>query len=422
MTNSPFSKENLLYLQAEKCKACTHCIRVCPTEAIRIRNGKATILNHRCIQCGQCIAACPRKAWEVRSKDLMEILNLGKARAVLDPSVGWQMGMGKNPFEVIDIFKKIGFFEVIELNEALTQYRWALEGYLYSSDIPKPVIGSACPSVIQLVQVKYPSLLENLLPISLPQKIVAMILENSSKESVSEGDLYYISPCFALAQAVRDPSFGHRQYRGAIPFRNIYNSLQIHGRSIRKESMISIPHPIDENWKWADPGKWIESIQIDRLVVVDGIRNVSEILDRVENGFLEEIQFIEAWACPGGCLGGSLLTENPYLARANLNHWRKAKQAYIKMEPRDSDFLSSFSERYRMNPRPFPRPGLRLDEDMARAIAKLREIDRVVKLLPGIDCGSCGCPTCLAFAEDVVQGYAQEGDCLYWQRLPKRMD
>ncbi len=149
-------------------------------------------------------------------------------------------------------------------------------------------------------------------------------------------------------------------------------------------------------------------IQIDRLVVVDGIRNVSKILDRVENGFLDEMQFIEAWACPGGCLGGSLLIENPYLARSNLNHWLKRQRAHLDREPRNSYFLSSAMERYRMNPIPAPRPGLRLDENMARAIAKLREIDRLVNLLPGIDCGSCGCPNCLAFAEDVIQGHAKE--------------
>jgi len=44
---------------------------------------------------------------------------------------------------------------------------------------------------------------------------------------------------------------------------------------------------------------------------------------------------------------------------------------------------------------------------------KLRRIDALVKELPGIDCGSCGCPNCLAFAEDVVQGHAQMSDCLY---------
>jgi ArsR family metal-binding transcriptional regulator len=65
------------------------------------------------------------------------------------------------------------------------------------------------------------------------------------------------------------------------------------------------------------------------------------------------------------------------------------------------------------------RPGLRLDENVKAAMEKLRRIDGIVKNLPGIDCGSCGSPTCLALAEDIVQGLAEEADCLLlFRRLP----
>jgi CO dehydrogenase/acetyl-CoA synthase gamma subunit (corrinoid Fe-S protein) len=56
---------------------------------------------------------------------------------------------------------------------------------------------------------------------------------------------------------------------------------------------------------------------------------------------------------------------------------------------------------------------MRLDEDLKVAMEKLRRIDEVVKKFPGIDCGSCGCPNCLALAEDIVQGHATENHCLY---------
>jgi Na+-translocating ferredoxin:NAD+ oxidoreductase RNF subunit RnfB len=31
--------------------------------------------------------------------------------------------------------------------------------------------------------------------------------------------------------------------------------------------------------------------------------------------------------------------------------------------------------------------------------------------LPGIDCGSCGSPTCRAFAEDVIKGLTDRDGC-----------
>ena len=42
-------------LDLERCKGCTNCIKRCPTEAIRVRDGHAIILEDRCIDCGECI-------------------------------------------------------------------------------------------------------------------------------------------------------------------------------------------------------------------------------------------------------------------------------------------------------------------------------------------------------------------------------
>lgn len=49
-------------LDKDKCKGCTACLKRCPTEAIRIRDGKAKIIKERCIDCGECIKVCPYHA------------------------------------------------------------------------------------------------------------------------------------------------------------------------------------------------------------------------------------------------------------------------------------------------------------------------------------------------------------------------
>ena len=51
-----------LDIDGEKCIGCSHCMKICPTEAIRIRDGKAHLDAGRCIDCGVCFSECPMKA------------------------------------------------------------------------------------------------------------------------------------------------------------------------------------------------------------------------------------------------------------------------------------------------------------------------------------------------------------------------
>ena len=60
-------------LHEDKCVGCTNCVKRCPTEAIRIRNGKAFIASERCIDCGECIRICPHHAKRARYTHLDEL-------------------------------------------------------------------------------------------------------------------------------------------------------------------------------------------------------------------------------------------------------------------------------------------------------------------------------------------------------------
>ena len=397
-----------LALKEDRCVGCTHCLRVCPTEAIRIRGGKARMMPHRCIDCGECIRVCPRKAWAVETKPWERVREKGKIVAVLDPAVLGQFGDRVFPGMILRAFSEIGFSKVEDMGQGLAYYRRAVAGHIASGRAASPAISSDCPAVVQLVQVKFPSLLENLIPVVPPFEIMADLLRRRT-EWGSTGGLCYVVPCLAKARAATEVGKPERSYHHAIPFTEIYPILreQLHGREEENFREQGGP-PSVSALEWAFPGGQSRAMGLEASLIVDGVSQVAEVLELAENGLLEEVPFIEAWSCRGGCLGGPLNVRNPFWARFQLFSWiRKDDARSPETLDRGEDVNAYITEQ------PFPpRAGMRLDEDLQLAMEKLRCIDEVVKRFPGIDCGSCGSPSCLALAEDVVQGYARETDCI----------
>ena len=399
-------------LRRELCRGCTHCIRVCPTEAIRVRQGKAQVMPHRCIQCGECIRVCPWEAWAAQADSPNRIKERdGHSWALLDPAVFGQFGNLTSSLEVTRAFGDVGFSSVKEMEEGLGIYGRVVSNFLSSREVVLPAISSDCPAVVQLVQVKFPSLIENLVPIIPPYEIMASRLKKEGLEN-SIPNLYYVVPCLAKAQAAIAPLSSEGKFTGAIPLADLYNPLKAALRSKNMANPLPASGPnYSFGLQWAFPGGESKALGMEASLIVDGIHQVTGILELAENGLLGEVPFIEAWSCPGGCLGGSLNVQNPFWARFHLESWMRS---YPSSPERSASRANSpEKDRYRLDQPWKPRAGMRLDEDLKVAMEKLRSIDEVVKKFPGIDCGSCGCPNCLALAEDVVQGYASEKDCVY---------
>lgn len=44
------------------------------------------------------------------------------------------------------------------------------------------------------------------------------------------------------------------------------------------------------------------------------------------------------------------------------------------------------------------------------------EMKKIESSLPGLDCGTCGAPSCSDLAEDIVRGKASIEDCVFFSR------
>ena len=107
-----------------------------------------------------------------------------------------------------------------------------------------------------------------------------------------------------------------------------------------------------------------------------------------------------------------MAVENPFVAKARLQTLRRYLPVSQNRAPDDTDEIPdelSVKDKIEYNP-------VSLGEDMNTSIKMMSERERIRKLLPGIDCGSCGAPTCSAFASDIVRGDASIEECIVFMR------
>ena len=151
------------------------------------------------------------------------------------------------------------------------------------------------------------------------------------------------------------------------------------------------------------------AVGVENSLAVDGIENVIQVLESIENGDLSDLDYFEGLACVGGCLGGPLTFENTYVAK---NRLRKLTENLPRVKS-DAEGIELTSEEMRTELLLQPNNAMQLDEDFHTALEKMERIEQVLSGLPGWDCGSCGSPSCRALAEDVVLGFAVELDCIF---------
>jgi Na+-translocating ferredoxin:NAD+ oxidoreductase RNF subunit RnfB len=406
-----------VHLIESKCKGCVSCIKRCPTEAIRVRDGKANILEERCIDCGECVRTCPNKAKDVLADQLSSMERFKHTVAVPAPALYGQFREGTDPRKVLAALFTLGFDDVLDVAFAAHLVAERLRNDIIQAKI-RPVISSACPAVVRLIQVRFPNLIEHIATVASPMRIAARLAreEISAKTGIAESDIgvFFITPCPAKVSAVNEPAgFAERCLDGAIPIAAVFPMIQealSHGHLPDRKPLRCGTRP---GIGWARAGGENQCIAVEKHLAVDGIHNVIDILENVERGKLHDMQYIEAQACIGGCVGGVLTVENSFITRRRVRILA-SDETELPTPEEEALIRDGLSKQiYDFDTPILPRPTLKLDEDMAQAIRKLAAIERMVENLPGLDCGSCGAPNCRALAEDVVRGLAAETDCVF---------
>lgn len=404
--------EHSVYLDEKKCSGCTACLKHCPTEAIRIREGHASIDPDRCIDCGECIRVCPHNAKKAVCEKLSAMDKFKWKIALPAPSLYGQFDNLEDVDYVLDGLIKIGFDDVFEVSAAAELVSAYTRLYLKTEGVKKPAISSACPVVIRLIGLRFPSLTDNIIHMLPPMEIAAMLARKKAKRehpelADEEIGVCFISPCPAKVSYVKNGFAGYKsQVDTVVSINDIY--FQLIAKMQPKADIKSLSNSGMIGIGWASTGGEATAIFNESYLAADGIENVIRVLDQVENGNIPPLEFIELNACSGGCVGGVMTMQNPFIAKARLQTLRR----YL---PVSQNFLSKeesyIPESYIFNEIPTYHPISRLSDSMAESMRMMADIQKLRDTLPGIDCGACGAPNCRAFAEDTVRNRSCGAKC-----------
>lgn len=376
----------------DSCNHCLKCVKVCPTEAIKIVGNKVVIDDKKCIYCDKCIHTCHKGGLKVDNSHMsLTFKDYDYKVALIPVSVFSDFKNEKEAGKMFKAIKKLGFDEIVDYSD--------VEGALYLKTIEYTQnedglkFTSFCPCINHLIKQQYPMLYNDIVPYDYPVEVAAKRVRERLKDKGKVG-IYSLCDCVGKKTLAKHP------------FNNEKSNID-HAMSLSHIFPKALRLKNDDRQEFHLCREAIQSVvsdfyhygQLEKPVIsVSGVDHCIQALELAEFGHLDDIGLIALFACQGGCIGGRYLWSNPFLGRLHID----TMSAYANTEVADLKDEICIRDR-------------KLDYHekmtMKEKMKLYNEINKIIDKLPGYDCGACGYPNCKALALDIYYEKASLNDC-----------
>ena len=395
-----------IYSVEAQCRDCYKCVRRCPVKAIRVENDHAVVIPEACIFCGTCVGTCPNHAKMVRD-DLMTVRNLVGARRDVIVSVAPSFASefpGVDPARFSTALKRLGFAQVRETAVGANIVSRRVAELMAKSTGHRLQISSACPVVVELIQRYHPRFSAYLTPVDSP--VVAHC--KALRREFPDAPIVFVGPCVGKKH---ESDLQPELLTAALTFEELRRWMVMAGV---EEPNLCEPDPDyrlpGDGAYYPIEGGMLRSVERNfralapegelQPMTLTGVSTIRTMLETLDPKTLEQPVFIEALACPGGCVCGPK-TRVKCAAGGMLDVLRHAKRT----GPDDPEDKPDVGRHYR------PAPAERTDFTEEQIQATLHTLGKYTPQ-DELNCAGCGYDSCRALACAILAGNAEPQMCV----------
>jgi iron only hydrogenase large subunit-like protein len=410
------NKKPVLFIEDTRCRNSYSCVRVCPVNAVEVRQQRAHPLIHpeRCIGCGLCYVSCSPKAIKFRDSknEVRELLSSGrKCAALIEPSIASEFDDITDYRKFVAMIRSLGFDYVHEVSFGvdLIASRYA---ELFSTAEGKYYITANCPAVVKLIEKSHPEMVPSLAPLVSPMIATAMVVKELYGQDVA---IVHIGPCIDAKDEAKNFRDG-KLVESVITFielRQLFDEFKIQERLVKMSEFdppfgyLGALYPVPAGIIQAGGIK--RDMVSSRVITASGKEDVLEAINDFDK-FTDTIHHhFNLFFCHGCLLGPGMEHHREKFRRRALvsryaekriaaldkNLWQKNMDKWLELD---------FSRSFMPDDQRIPEPPPEAVNEVLKIIGRSNPDEE-------LNCGACGYMTCREFASSVAKGLAVPEMC-----------